>query len=122
MTFEIEGQEVTTHEDFHKHLKETFQFHDWYGENWNAYFELMIDLDWHQFTGIFIVIKDAEHLLHHDNESKNTFFRTQNLIATTWATGKQINENLSNQSMPFYTLMISNDRHFTKQLPLLRSE
>lgn len=54
----LRGKRCLTEDLFFKEISASFQFPDYYGENWPATDECLCDLEWLAFSKIFVVVDD----------------------------------------------------------------
>lgn len=54
----LRGKRCQTEDSFFKEISASFQFPDYYGENWDATDECLCDLEWLAFSKIIVVIDD----------------------------------------------------------------
>lgn len=54
----LRGKNCKTEDDFLIEVAASFQFPDYYGENWAAFDECIQDLEWLNFSRIFVVFDD----------------------------------------------------------------
>ena len=54
----LRGKRCQTEDSFFKEISASFQFPDYYGENWDATDECLCDLEWLSFCKILVVIDD----------------------------------------------------------------
>ena len=54
----LRGKRCKTEQDFLIEVSASFQFPDYYGENWSAFDECIQDLEWIKFSKIFILFDD----------------------------------------------------------------
>lgn len=65
----LRGKKCTTEDDFLAEVAASFQFPYYYGENWAAFDECIQDLEWLNFSRVFVIFDDF-----------STAFRDQPLI------------------------------------------
>jgi hypothetical protein len=66
----MDGNLVKNLDDFYKACNEGFQFPDYFGENLDAFYELINDLDWLEKKGFYITIKNYDAWMSDDVEDK----------------------------------------------------
>ena len=54
----LRGKNCKTEDDFLREVASSFQFPDYYGENWAAFDECIQDLEWLNFSRIFVLFDD----------------------------------------------------------------
>jgi hypothetical protein len=66
----MDGNQVKNLDAFYKSCNEGFQFPDYFGENLEAFYELINDLDWLEKKGFYILIKNYDAWMSEDIEDK----------------------------------------------------
>lgn len=59
----IDGEEARTAAELMDRFATAFEFPDYFGRNWNAFYDCLADLDWCPPTGYVVVIRNADAVL-----------------------------------------------------------
>ena len=59
----IDGEEARTAAELMDRFATEFEFPDYFGRNWNAFYDCLADLDWCPPTGYVVVIRNADAVL-----------------------------------------------------------
>lgn len=66
----IDGTKIQNMDDFYAAFNEHFEFPDYFGENTEAFYELMNDLDWLEKSSFVICISNYDSMLSEDKDEK----------------------------------------------------
>ncbi|MFJ4779974.1 barstar family protein [Streptomyces sp. NPDC088762] len=70
----LSGQEMPDEVSAFQHFSEVLKFPDYFGWNWNAFYDCLRDLDWLSADHRILVIESAERALSEDDAARTTFF------------------------------------------------
>src|SRR5262245_33286829 len=74
------------------------------GRNWDAFEELLADLDWLPAHGYLLMVTDADQLLAEDAEDYDTFIEIAKGVAKEWATPRQ--GEFARPPIPFHVSLV----------------
>ncbi|MEU9251981.1 barstar family protein [Streptomyces sp. NPDC048270] len=70
----LNGQEMPDEVSAFHHFSEVLKFPDYFGWNWNAFYDCVRDLNWLSAEYRILVIESAESALSEDSEARGIFF------------------------------------------------
>lgn len=79
MYIEVDGNCCPTESDFHKEIKEKLKFPEYYGNNLDALFDCLIDLEWLQQHNIILHFVHLQNILNQE-PAKDYFLSTFLLV------------------------------------------
>ena len=74
------------------------------GRNWDAFEELLADLEWLPATGYLLIVTDAHELLAEGPEDYDTFIEIAQSVAREWATPRR--GELARPAVPFHICLV----------------
>ena len=84
----LRGKRCQTEDLFFREISASFQFPDYYGENWAATDECLCDLEWLAFSKIFVVIDDFSCMFsgqeHIQNILQNRVIKYLTIMVEYW--------------------------------------
>ena len=84
----LRGKRCQTEDSFFKEISASFQFPDYYGENWDATDECLCDLEWLAFSKILVVIDDFSCMFsdqtHIQNILQNRVIKYFDIMIEYW--------------------------------------
>ena len=80
------GKRCLTDSDIFREASASFQFPDYFGENWPALDECITDLEWIKFTRIFLLIDDFDKMFAGDTAAQRLLIKHLNMWIDDWAT------------------------------------
>lgn len=80
----LRGKRCSTEELFFYEVSASFQFPDYFGENWAAFDECICDLEWLDFTKIFIIVDDFEAMFAGNKETQDLLIKYFENVVTYW--------------------------------------
>ncbi len=100
----VRGKKSSAVNDFFNEVSAALQFPYYFGENWDAFEECILDLDWLEGTAYLLMISDANSLLDSaDNKDFHVLLKLLERANEEWLTpNKYIPRNL--QPTPFHVL------------------
>ena len=66
----IDASKIQNMDDFYASFSEHFDFPDYFGENTEAFYELMNDLDWLEKSSFIIILQNYDTMLQNDKDDK----------------------------------------------------
>jgi hypothetical protein len=81
----IDGRECTTLSLFIKNVANAFKFPDYFGNNVNAFFECINDLDWLDASNYVLIIQNSNYLLFEDPNNKSYVQDMLKRIIAEWS-------------------------------------
>lgn len=91
----------------------TLDFPDYFGHNWDALEECLIDLEWLPAKGYILLITDAECVLPDDEEEYETFLEILRDAGEAWGTGQAGMD--ARRATPFHVLFVVSEREKAKR-------
>lgn len=77
----LNGQDMTDEMTTFQHFWEVLKFPDYFGWNWNAFYDCLRDLQWLSSDRHVLIIKSADNILSEDDIAREAFF------ASLWRAG-----------------------------------
>jgi len=81
----IDGRRCATKRDLFCEFARAMEFPSYFGQNWDAFEELLADLSWLPAAGYIILVTDAEHVLVRDDRDYATFLDVLETAGREWA-------------------------------------
>ena len=81
----IRGSKCVTPESLFNEVSAALQFPSYFGENWDALDECIIDLEWCPARWYLLYIPNAENILQNDDKSFNIFLSVLWRAAEAWS-------------------------------------
>jgi hypothetical protein len=78
------------------------------GRNWDAFEELLADLEWLPAKGYLVIVTDADELLAEDPDDYDTFIEITKDVAKEWATPRR--GESARPAVPFHVLLVVSRR------------
>lgn len=69
----IRGKEVTSLQDLFEQMAKTFDFPEWFGNNLDALYDGLTDLDWISASTIILELQDADAICSSEPEAREQF-------------------------------------------------
>lgn len=111
----IHGKKCGTSAGLFDEFARALSFPDYFGHNWDALEECLMDLEWLPAKGYVLVIVDAEHVLPDDEEEYETLLEILCDAGEHWAGRGRV--------VPFHALFVVSERNRQKRkrwdLPLV---
>ena len=105
----IRGKKSTTVREFFDEISAALQFPYYFGENWAAFEECIVDLDWVEGEAYLLLINNASLLLSQDDlEDFKILMRIFSTANEEWLTPNQYNPR-DRQPTPFHVLFQCNE-------------
>lgn len=93
--------------EFSKTMAKTLKFPTYYGQNWDAYSDLMSDLSWLELSDLVIVIFNAEKLLHEREKDMAIFQSCVEEFGEFWTDPAAQGGWPEDSPMPFHVILYS---------------
>jgi RNAse (barnase) inhibitor barstar len=81
---EVELEDVYDEAELLAALAEALEFPDWFGRNWDALADCLMDLTWLDAPGFVIVLKDCDSLMEHNPDDFATALEVFADAAAYW--------------------------------------
>jgi hypothetical protein len=104
----IDGRFVNDKQTFLQTAGQALAFPDYYGQNWDAFDEMIRDLSWIGATGYCLLVDQVHHFASENPEAWETALSIFESASTEWR----------RQGIPFYVLLRHNWR-WNRHLPKL---
>lgn len=95
-------------------IAKKFNFPDYFGCNWMALDECLNDLDWLEFIGCIITMKNLEKLLINQQDALKIFYGILSDTVNEWNLGRSF-DGYPTQPTPFHVICTTNDIDSCKQ-------
>src|SRR5205814_8870319 len=82
----IDGRRARTKRGLLAEFARALKFPADSGRNWDAFEELLADLEWLPAKGYLLIVTDADELLAEDSDDYDTFIEITKDVAKEWAT------------------------------------
>lgn len=92
---EIDCRKCLNKQQLLKEVSEKLQFPNYFGENWDALEECLVDLSWLEFNRIVLIFSEVNQLMLNDDESLAIFIEIIVDVVKNWESG--------NVNYDFYT-------------------
>jgi RNAse (barnase) inhibitor barstar len=106
----VRGGKCRTAAGLFAELAEALEFPDYFGHNWDALEECLVDLEWLPAKGYVLLFTDAELILPDDEEEFATFLEVLNDAGEAWATGQA-----AKRGKPFHSVLAVSERNKAKR-------
>jgi RNAse (barnase) inhibitor barstar len=116
----LRGQNMETMDCFYDELAAALQFPLYFGRNWNALKECLLDLDWMPSDGYLLAFSDASSVLKGTEEGDTeAFWALLSRISDEWAAGASLGGGLERKPTPFHVVLhteVAESDHFLHQV------
>ncbi|MFD8576659.1 barstar family protein [Streptomyces virginiae] len=85
----LNGQDMTDEISTFQQFDELLKFPEYFGWNWNAFYDCLRDLEWLPSDYRILIIESAESVLSEDDGAREEFFRTLWRAGQRWAYTKR---------------------------------
>ncbi|MFB7982793.1 barstar family protein [Streptomyces vinaceus] len=85
----LSGQDMPDEIATFQHFYEFLKFPEYFGWNWNAFYDCMRDLRWLSSDYHVLIIESAESILSEDDVAREEFFRTLLRVGQAWSYTKR---------------------------------
>ena len=100
----IDGRRARTKRGLLAEFARALAFPAGSGRNWDAFEELLADLEWLPATGYLLIVTDADHLLAEDADEYDTFIELLNDVGREWATPR--GGERARRPVPFHVRLV----------------
>lgn len=86
----LEGSCSSTSKDFYQNISSAFEFPDFFGNNMDALYDCLMDLEWIPQENVVLYLQDTQSLLAeeiNDPDLKGDVLSTLNEVCISWAIG-----------------------------------
>ena len=105
----IDGRRARTKRELLAECARAFEFPGGSGSNWDAFEEMLADLEWLPATGYLLIVTDADELLADHPDDYRTFIGIVEDVAREWATPRR--GDPGHAGVPFHVcLVVARDR------------
>ena len=80
----IRGKRCKTEDDFFREISASFQFPDYFGENWAALDECICDLEWLKFERLFVLVDDFAEIFSGNNDLQKLLIKYLEIAVDYW--------------------------------------
>jgi hypothetical protein len=109
----IQGAKCRTTDSLLTECARALDFPDYFGHNWDALEECLIDLEWLPAKGYVLLITDAGGVLPDDEEEYETFLEILRDAGEAWGTGQA--GMGTRRATPFHVLFAVSEREKAKR-------
>ncbi|MFG2715420.1 barstar family protein [Streptomyces goshikiensis] len=96
----LNGQEMPDEVSTFQHFSEVLKFPEYFGWNWNAFYDCLRDLNWLSADHRILVIGSAESILSQDGDGRKKFF------GCLWRAGQRWSYTRRPQDVTFTKLSV----------------
>lgn len=102
----LRGQNMETMDGFYDELAAALQFPLYFGRNWNALRECLVDLEWLPSNAYLLVFPDSPSVLKRAGEGDAAaFWRLLSRTSDEWAAGAPLGGGLERKQTPFHVVL-----------------
>ena len=109
----IKGAKCQTTDGLLRECARALDFPDYFGHNWDALEECLIDLEWLPAKGYILLFTDAAQVLPDDEEEYTTLLEVLRDAGEAWGSGQAGMGR--QQATPFHVLFAISEREKTKR-------
>ncbi len=106
----LQGKKCGTPAGLFDEFARVLSFPDYFGHNWDALEECLMDLEWLPAKGYVLVLTDAEHVLPSDEEEYETLLEILSDTGEHWADPTD-----GRRAVPFHALFAVSERNKHKR-------
>ncbi|MBX3236828.1 MAG: barstar family protein [Nitrospiraceae bacterium] len=110
----VSGAKCKTKAGLLSEFARILSFPDYFGHNWDALEECLIDLEWLPAKGYVVVVTDADQLLAKPDEEDDyqTFIEILTEAGEGWSSHR---DEANGAGLPFHTVLAVSERHKSKR-------
>ena len=102
----VRGTKMQTVDRLFDEFAAVFQFPDYFGENWDALSECLVDLSWMPAGGYVVAIRDSAVMLSRDDVKKfHTLVNILGNVAQEWSAAVAQGEAWDRPAKPFHVVV-----------------
>ena len=106
----LRGSNMQSMDRFYDELAAALQFPLYFGRNWNALDECLVDLEWLLSDSYLLVVADAPALLKAADEGDaEAFWKLLSRCSTEWSEGASLGGGLTRKPTPFHVVLQASD-------------
>ena len=109
----IKGRHCKTLDNLFTEFARALEFPDYFGHNWDALEECLVDLEWLPARGYILLITDAAHVLPDDTAAYETFLEVLRDAGEAWGSGQA--GMGARRATPFHVLFAVSERERAKR-------
>jgi len=109
----IKGRHCKTPDNLFTEFARALEFPDYFGHNWDALEECLVDLEWLPARGYIFLITDATHVLPDDEAEYETFLEILRDAGEAWGNGQA--GMGARRATPFHVLFAVSERERAKR-------
>ena len=109
----IKGRQCKTPANLFAEFARALKFPDYFGHNWDALEECLVDLEWLPARGYILLITDAAHVLPDDTAAYETFLEVLRDAGEAWGSGQA--GMGARRATPFHVLFAVSERERAKR-------
>ncbi|MER6251392.1 barstar family protein [Streptomyces sp. NPDC001584] len=85
----LNGQDMPDEVSAFQHFSEVLKFPEYFGWNWNAFYDCVRDLEWLSTDNRILIIESAESALSEDDDARKEFFGSLWRAGQRWSYTKR---------------------------------
>ena len=106
----LRGSNMQSMDRFYDELAAALQFPLYFGRNWNALYESLVDLEWLPSDAYLLVFADASSLLKAAEEGDaEAFWKLLSRSSKEWSEGASLGGGLTRKPTPFHAVLQVSD-------------
>ena len=106
----LRGSNMQSMDRFYDELAAALQFPLYFGRNWNALDECLVDLEWLPSDAYLLVFADASSLLKAAGEGDaEAFWKLLSRSSKEWSEGASLGGGLTRKPTPFHAVLQARD-------------
>ena len=102
----LQGSELTTLDEVFNSYAREFRFPDYFGHNYPAFDECLVDLDWLRAPGYLTVISDGHRVLEAEPAERPTFRRCLERVGDNWDRAFGLRATERGGAVTFRTILV----------------
>lgn len=118
--FHLDAKDLKKWNEFSDAAANKFRFPNYYGGNWNAFLDLMRDLEWLDFSKVFFLVTNSDDLFAGSQDQIRTFVKQMRLTSDYWKTPYRNETIWDHDAISFHTLLLASKNHVRFGCPYLK--
>jgi hypothetical protein len=102
----IQGKQCRTPSSLFKEFARALDFPDYFGHNWDALEECLVDFEWLQAKGYILLIPDADAVLSEDDDGYETLLEVLDDTGEAWSKG----HTADGRRAPFHAVFVITEK------------